>query len=148
MCVCVCRTSLLKTLWEKEKLLVYEQFILSSANSFSLEESKIRRLGTGQRYTVLDTSRQILDMSISKTILDDKFYFIQTGGNACKMLKGLKTEKITDRGKNRKKCLFTSIFFFVQNVLKFHKFRFSEIRDCFVKEFFKKKINCKLIIIY
>ena len=59
----VCSTSLLKTLWEKEKLLVMSNFSfscsvfypfeelstisldlkLSSANSFSLEESKISR---------------------------------------------------------------------------------------------------------
>ena len=64
----VCSTSLLKTLWEKEKLLVKSNFSkfshsifpplenflpfsfnlkLSSANSFSLEESKICRLGKG-----------------------------------------------------------------------------------------------------
>ena len=56
----VCSTSLLKTLWEKEKLLVQyflpilEKFPpfslnlkLSSANSFSLEESKICCLGKG-----------------------------------------------------------------------------------------------------
>ena len=61
--VLVCSTSLLKTLWEKEKLLVASNFtsshkvfypfgelsssnmILSSANSFSLEKSKIRHLG-------------------------------------------------------------------------------------------------------
>ena len=53
----VCSTSLLKTLWEKEKLLVIQStpldnFLpfssnleLSSANSFSLEGSKICRLG-------------------------------------------------------------------------------------------------------
>ena len=63
----VCSTSLLKTLWEKGKLLVKEQFLLfpvfstrfwnflplssnlklSSSNSFSLEESKICCLGKG-----------------------------------------------------------------------------------------------------
>ena len=56
----VCSTSLLKTLWEKEKLLVtaistlLDNFFsfssnskLSSANSFSLEESKICLLGKG-----------------------------------------------------------------------------------------------------
>ena len=63
----VCSTSLLKTLWEKEKLLVTSNFSfshnvfclfgelsaifinleLSSTNSFSLEESKICRLGKG-----------------------------------------------------------------------------------------------------
>ena len=63
----VCSTGLLKTLWEKEKLLVksnfsffpvfstlYENVLsvssnlkLSSANSFNLEESKICRLGKG-----------------------------------------------------------------------------------------------------
>ena len=63
----VCSTSLLKTLWEKEKLLVtsnfsfshsffysFENFLsppsnstLSSANSFGLEKSKICRLGKG-----------------------------------------------------------------------------------------------------
>ena len=63
----VCSTCLLKTLWEKEKLLVTSNFSfptvfsthlenflpfsskleLSSANSFSLEESKICRLGKG-----------------------------------------------------------------------------------------------------
>ena len=65
--LCVCSTSLLKTLWEKEKLLVksnlssstvfstlLENFSpfasnlkLSSESSFSLEESKICRLGKG-----------------------------------------------------------------------------------------------------
>ena len=54
----VCSTSLLKTLWEKEKLLIFPQCFLpfwrtfhhfhqtlklSSANSFNLEESKICR---------------------------------------------------------------------------------------------------------
>ena len=63
----VCSTSLLKTMWEKEKLLVTSNFSfshgvfysfgelsailsklkLSSANSFRLEESKICRLGKG-----------------------------------------------------------------------------------------------------
>ena len=50
----VCSTSLLKTLLEKEKLLVTRTFFffsshskLSSAYSFSLEESKICRLGKG-----------------------------------------------------------------------------------------------------
>ena len=64
----VCSTSLLKTLWKKEKLLVasnfsfshsvfypFEEFsaiigkieILSSANAFSLEESKISHLEKG-----------------------------------------------------------------------------------------------------
>ena len=65
----VCSRSLLKTLWEKEKLLVMSNFFyshsvfypnpfknflpflsnlkLSSAESFSLEESKICRLGKG-----------------------------------------------------------------------------------------------------
>ena len=61
----VCSTSLLKTLWEKEKLLLTSNFSLfkmcflpvlrilpfspnlelSSANSFSLEESNIRHMG-------------------------------------------------------------------------------------------------------
>ena len=50
----VCSTNLLKTLWEKEKLLVTSNFVffhslsnlkLSSANFFSLEESKMCRLG-------------------------------------------------------------------------------------------------------
>ena len=65
--LCVCSTSLLKTLWEKEKLLVTSNFSFShcfaihlesflpflsnlkllSANSFSLEESKICCLGKG-----------------------------------------------------------------------------------------------------
>ena len=63
---CVCSTSLLKTLWEKEKLLVTSNFSfshsvfcldkflpflsnlkLSSATSISLEQSKIRHLGKG-----------------------------------------------------------------------------------------------------
>ena len=63
----VCSTALLKTPWEKEKLLVTSNFSsshsvfypfeepsgillkfkFSSANSFSLEESKICRLGKG-----------------------------------------------------------------------------------------------------
>ena len=54
----VSSTSLLKTLWEKEKLLVFstrlENFLsllsnlkLSFANSLSLEESKICHLGKG-----------------------------------------------------------------------------------------------------
>ena len=63
----VCRTNLLKTLWEKEKLLIKSNFSIShsvftllenfpsfssnlkllSANSFSLEESKICCLGKG-----------------------------------------------------------------------------------------------------
>ena len=63
----VCSTNLLKTLWEKEKLLVTSNFSfshnifypfgkssaissnsrLSSANSFSLEESKLCHLGKG-----------------------------------------------------------------------------------------------------
>ena len=63
--LCVCRTGLLKTPWKKEKLLVTSNFSfshsvfypyrepsatlinlkLSSANSFTLEESKICRLG-------------------------------------------------------------------------------------------------------
>ena len=67
----VCTRSLLKTLWEREKLLVMRNFSfsgsvyyplrqllpflsnlkLSSANSFSLEESVISRLGKG--YSVL-----------------------------------------------------------------------------------------------
>ena len=65
----ICRTSLLKTLWEKEKLLatsnfsfsnsvfytfgelytIFIKFKLSSAKSFSFEESKICCLGKGQR---------------------------------------------------------------------------------------------------
>ena len=58
----VCSTSLLKTLWEKEKLLVTSNFSfshsifylslnlkLSSANSFSFEKSKICCLGKGKR---------------------------------------------------------------------------------------------------
>ena len=66
--LCVSSTSLLKTLWEKVKLLITSNFSfshsvfsirlesfplfssnlkLSSANSFSLEESKICRLGKG-----------------------------------------------------------------------------------------------------
>ena len=54
--LCVCSTSHLKTLWEKEKLLLpcLEKFLtfssdlkLSSANSFSLELSKICHLGKG-----------------------------------------------------------------------------------------------------
>ena len=64
----VCSASLLKTPWEKEKLLVmsnfsfsqsvfypfgklssiFIKFELSSANSFNLEESKICRLGKGE----------------------------------------------------------------------------------------------------
>ena len=63
----LCNTSLLKTQWEKEKLLVtsnfsfshsvfylfgelsaiFIKFELSPANSFGLEESKIYRLGKG-----------------------------------------------------------------------------------------------------
>ena len=52
----VCGTRLLKTLWEKEKLLktLIENFLsfpsnlkLSSANSFSLEETKIYLFGKG-----------------------------------------------------------------------------------------------------
>ena len=50
----VCGTSLLKTPWEKGKLLVTNNFLpfssnlkLSSANSFSLEESKICHLVMG-----------------------------------------------------------------------------------------------------
>ena len=65
--LCVCRVSLLKTLREKEKLLVTSSFSfshsvfypfgellpfsshlkLSSANTLNLEESKIGRLGKG-----------------------------------------------------------------------------------------------------
>ena len=80
----VCSTSLLKTLWEKEKLLITSNFSffpqcflpilenflpfssnskLASANSFSLGESKICRLGegydspiqTGRVYSVLNS---------------------------------------------------------------------------------------------
>ena len=68
----LCSTSLLKTLWEKEKLLVTSNFSfshsvfcpfwrtfppfssnlkLSSGNSFSLEESEICRLGKGYSST-------------------------------------------------------------------------------------------------
>ena len=66
--LCVCSTSLLKTLWEKEQLLIMSNFSfshsvfhlglentlpfssnlkLSTANSFSLEGSKICRFGKG-----------------------------------------------------------------------------------------------------
>ena len=65
--LCVCSTGLLKTLWEKNKLFAASNFSfshsfssrfenilpmssnlkLSSANSFSLEKSKICRLGMG-----------------------------------------------------------------------------------------------------
>ena len=53
----VISTSLMKTLWNKEKLLVTEQFLLfpqlSSAESFNLEESEICRLGKGYVYDSL-----------------------------------------------------------------------------------------------
>ena len=60
--LCVCSTSLLKTLWEKEKLLIFPSFFsthlekflpfssnlkLSVANSFSFERSEICLLGKG-----------------------------------------------------------------------------------------------------
>ena len=74
----ICSTSLLKTLWEKEKLLVKSNFSfslsvstfwdtfllissnlkLSSANSFSLEESKTYRFGKELRpFSLIHTAR-------------------------------------------------------------------------------------------
>ena len=47
--LCVCSASLLKTLWEKEKLLVTSNFstVFSTYNTSNLDESKICRLGRG-----------------------------------------------------------------------------------------------------
>ena len=86
----VCRRSLLKTLWEKEKLLIFlascvdkhgfqggfcllENFLLfssnlklSSANSFNLEESKICRLEKGQLFTKQQNFRPVQIESICR----------------------------------------------------------------------------------
>ena len=101
----VCSTSLLKTMWERKKLLITSNFSFSHSvfypfeelssvlikfeivvcNSLSLEESKTCRLGEGLPIT----RQQILDSSKLKEFADDDFKFDKNGRKLSKWVENL-----------------------------------------------------------
>ena len=107
--LCVCSTSLLKTMWKNETLLVISPFPTAfstlftnctplsscremlSTNSFSYQESKICHLGKGQLFT----NDKILDYFKLKAFADNKLNVAKMMISPCD-----RAENIVKKGQN------------------------------------------------